>query len=474
GRDTSFCVGTSGVMLSASGGNDYIWRPAAGLSNTAIPNPLAKPASATSYIVSVGITGCNTRKEDTLLVTPLAAPAVTITNDTLICSNDILQLFASSPNAIQFSWKPNYSISNQNIASPLVSPDVHFTYYIQVTDANKCVNTDSVFIDVKQFVSIATRTDTTICQGDAVQLNTISDALHYSWSPTSTLDDNTVKSPTATPSNSTTYSVIGNIGKCQNTDAVTITVVPYPKAFAGADTSICFNGSIVLHATGGSVYTWSPATSLSDPNIPDPVASPGSTATYTVTVTDTLGCPKPVIDDVMVTVFPKIMADAGPRDTLIVINEPLQLQASGGQFFTWKPPRGLSNPNIANPLATLNTDQQYILTAVNAAGCSGTDTIDVKVYRVPAGLYVPNAFSPNGDNLNEIFTAVPLGMKSLAYFRIYNRFGQLMFSTKQLNKGWDGSFNQKPQPPDIYVWIVEGVDYSGNKITKRGTVMLVR
>ena len=65
-------------------------------------------------------------------------------------------------------------------------------------------------------------------------------------------------------------------------------------------------------------------------------------------------------------------------------------------------------------------------------------------------------------------------MKSLAYFRIYNRFGQLLFSTKQLNKGWDGSFNQKPQPPDVYVWIIEGIDYSGNKITKRGTVMLVR
>ncbi|MDQ6762781.1 MAG: PKD domain-containing protein, partial [Bacteroidota bacterium] len=161
GRDTSFCVGTSGVMLSASGGNDYIWRPAAGLSNTAIPNPLAKPASATSYIVSVGITGCTTRIEDTVLVTPLAAPAITVTNDTLICSIDTLQLFASSPNAIRFFWKPNYSINNQNIASPVVSPDVPFTYYVQVTDGNKCVNTDSVFVDVKQFVSITTRNDTT-------------------------------------------------------------------------------------------------------------------------------------------------------------------------------------------------------------------------------------------------------------------------------------------------------------------------
>ncbi len=474
GVDTSFCTGNAGVMLNASGGNDYTWSPAVGLSNTNIANPVANPQTETLYLVSVGITGCTTRKSDSVLVTPRMPPVISLTNDTLICSIDTLQLNAAALQAIQFSWTPNYNISNQNIASPKVSPDVPSTYYVKITDGYKCVNTDSVFIDVKQFVTIDAGNDTTVCQGDPVKLQAVSDALSYSWTPASALDNNSLKSPTATPLNTTTYNVIGNIGKCQSSDAVRITVVPYPKVFAGVDTAICFNGIVQLHASGGSKYTWSPVSYLSDPSVSNPVSNPGNTITYTVTVTDILGCPKPASDDVTVTVFPPIAADAGPRDTAIVLNQPLQLQATGGQFYFWSPAAGLSNPTIANPLAKPLNNQQYILRASNSAGCSGTDTIDVTVYKIAAGLYLPNAFSPNGDNVNEVFRTVPVGMKKFNYFRIYNRFGQLVFSTSRQSEGWDGTYQGKPQSPDVYVWIVEGIDFQDNKIFKRGIVTLIR
>ncbi len=229
-----------------------------------------------------------------------------------------------------------------------------------------------------------------------------------------------------------------------------------------------------MKASGGSKYVWTPATFLSDPNIPVPVSTSDRTVTYTVTVTDTLGCPKPVSDDVIITVFPPVDVDAGPRDTAIVLNQPLQLHGTGGQIYLWSPSTGLNNPNIADPVAKLVNNQQYLLRASNAAGCSGTDTINITVYKIDAGLYVPNAFTPNGDNINEVFRAVPLGMKKLNYFRIYNRFGQLLFSTTQQNAGWDGTYNGKPQDPDVYVWIVEGIDYQDNKIFKRGIVTLIR
>ncbi len=474
GIDTSFCTGTAGVMLNASGGSDYTWSPSAGLSNPNIPNPIANPQVQTLYIVSVGITGCTTRKSDSVLVTPRIPPAISITNDTLICTIDTLQLNAASSLASQFSWTPNYNINNQNIASPKISPDIPTTYYVTVTDGFKCVNTDSVFVDVKQFVTIDAGNDTTICQGDAVNLQAISDGLSYSWTPAATLNNSNIVSPTAIPLNTTTYNVTGSIGKCKSTDIVTITVVPYPKAFAGNDTAICFNGIAQLKASGGSNYVWTPSTFLSDPDISDPVSNPDKTTTYTVTVTDTLGCPKPVSADVIVTVFPPIATDAGPRDTAIVLNQPLQLHGTGGQIYLWSPFTGLGNPNIADPVAKLLNNQQYILKASNAAGCSGTDTINITVYKVDAGLYVPNAFTPNGDNINEVFRAVPLGMKKLNYFRIYNRLGELLFSTEKQNEGWDGSNKGKPQNPDVYVWIVEGIDYQDNKIFKRGVVTLIR
>ena len=384
GPDTSFCVGSPGVMLNASGGDDYVWAPSTGLSNPGIPNPVANPASTTNYVVSVGITGCTKRREDTVLVVLRNLPVLTLTNDTLICYIDTLQLSASATGAAKFFWTPNYIISNQNIANPLVSPDVPTVYHVQVTDGYKCVNKDSVFVDVKQFVTVHAGNDTTICQTDVVKLNTISDALHYSWSPPSALDNATAKSPFATPLTTTTYHVTGNIGKCQSGDDIKITVVPYPKAYAGNDTAICFNSSVTLHASGGSNYSWSPATYLSNPNIPDPVSAPDQNVQYIVTVTDNKGCPKPVNDTVLVKIFPKIIANAG-RDTSVVINQPLQLHGTGGQVYLWSPATGLNNANIADPVAILNNNQQYILKTSNSIGCNGTDTINITVYKVEPG-----------------------------------------------------------------------------------------
>lgn len=473
GRDTFVCKLADGVMLSATGGDNYVWRPSAGLSDPTIPNPVANPTSTTSYIVSEGVTGCLKRREDTVIVVARDLPVISVTNDTLICNIDTLQLFSSSPGAAQFLWTPNYRISDQNIASPKVSPQNPTTYFIQITDGYKCVNKDSVFVNVKNFVTLDAGNDTSICETDTIQLSPVSDALHYKWSPATSLDYDTLKNPMATPPATTTYQVIANIGKCQATDNLTIKVVPYPKANAGRDASICFDSTTVLHASGGSIYQWSPPNFLSDPTIPDPVAQPPASIRYIVTVKDVLGCTKGTNDTVFVNVFPKIKANAG-RDTSVVINEPLQLNASGGSDYLWSPSTGLNNTHIANPIAFLSDSQQYILKASNEAGCYDTDTLNVTVYKLDPGLYVPNVFTPNGDGTNDIFRPIALGIKSLTYFKIYNRLGQLVFFTNQQNAGWDGNYKGRPADPDVFVWVLEGIDYLNHKIYKRGSVMLVR
>ena len=192
-----------------------------------------------------------------------------------------------------------------------------------------------------------------------------------------------------------------------------------------------------------------------------------------VSVKDVLGCPKPAFDSVVIQVE-KIVADAGPRDTSIVVNQPLQLLGTGAELFLWTPSTGLSNPDIANPVAILTENQQYVLKVQSASGCSATDTIDVIVYKVNPGLYVPNAFTPNGDGLNDVFRPIPIGMKSIRYFKVFNRQGQLIFSTTLQNKGWDGTFKGKPQDTGVFVWIVEGVDYQDKLIFQKGSVTLVR
>jgi gliding motility-associated-like protein len=398
-------------------------------------------------------------------------PDFSISNDTMICVIDTLQLQVIG-NGTTF-WTPNYNISNQNSSAPFVSPDVATTYHAAFTDAFGCPGMDSVFVDVKKFVTIRAGKDTGICRSDAIQLDVISDALSYIWNPASSLKSDTSKFPLATPLVTTTYTVIGNIGKCLASDKITVKVTPYPIANAGNDSTICLGDVMQLHANGGSFYTWSPSLYLNNTIISNPIAKPENSITYTVTVRDTIGCPKATQDSVLLTVQ-KIVADAGPSDTAIVVRQALQLNATGGQTYVWTPSFGLTNTNIPNPVARLNNNQQYVVRVTSDIGCSDTDTINVNVYKIDPGIYVPNAFTPNNDGLNDQFRAIAIGMKSIKYFRIFNRWGQLLFYTNQSKKGWDGTYNGKPQDASVYVWVADGTDYLDQKITKKGTVVLIR
>ncbi|MEP7253443.1 MAG: PKD domain-containing protein, partial [Ginsengibacter sp.] len=321
-----------------------------------IKNPAYTYTNVGDYPVQLTVgnsKGCTKTMKDTITI--VDKPTFKITNDTLICSIDTLQLMAS--NAIgTIVWTPAYNINNQNSFNPLVSPKVTTIYGATLTETPGCTATQSVVVNVVDRVSLAMGNDSTICQTDSVQLNLTSNALHYLWTPTATLLNDTAKKPFAIPLSQTTFNVLASIGKCNTNGNITISVVPYPNANAGPDTTICFPGSAQLNATGGSSYTWSPAVFLDDPSIKTPISIPSQSISYTVRVTDVLGCPKPAFDTVLVSVE-DIVADAGPRDTIVVVNQPLQLTGTGAEAFKWSPSLGLNNPGIANPVATLSDNQ---------------------------------------------------------------------------------------------------------------------
>ncbi|MEP7237703.1 MAG: PKD domain-containing protein [Ferruginibacter sp.] len=473
GPDDALCNGQASVQLNASGGNTYQWTPTAGLSDPNISNPVASPSVTTTYTVAVGVTGCTKTRVDSMILTVRTLPAINTTNDTLICISDTLQINTTGTGS--FMWTPNYMISNTAIPDPLVSPDVPTTYHVRLTDSFGCYRDDSVFVDVRTFVSIYAGNDTTICSTDGLVLNPVSDALYYQWIPATYLDNDLIKNPFARPLSTITYTVVGSIGKCVGQDDIKITVVPYPAANAGADRSICFGFSTQLNASGGSNYVWSPTTFLSDRfNANTAVNNPTANIQYIVTVRDTLGCPKPVKDTVWVYVARPVIADAGPRDTTAVLGQPLQLNASGGDSYSWSPSLWLNNAAIQNPVALPQDDIRYTVTATTTQGCIGTDFINIKLYKVDPDLYVPTAFSPNGDANNEILRPILLGMKELHFFRVYNRNGQLIYSTTAKNEGWDGRFKGTKQEAGTYVWMAEGVNYWGELRQKKGTTILIR
>jgi gliding motility-associated-like protein len=170
----------------------------------------------------------------------------------------------------------------------------------------------------------------------------------------------------------------------------------------------------------------------------------------------------------------RIIANAGPRDTSIVLGQPLQLTATGSTNYSWTPIDWLNNPTIFNPLALPQNNIEYIVKVSNAQGCFDQDSINVKVFKTDPDLLVPSGFSPDKDGKNDVFRPIPVGMRSLDAFRVYNRWGQLVFSTSLIGAGWDGYWGGQEQGPGTYVWYAEGTNYLGKKVEKKGTVILIR
>ena len=168
----------------------------------------------------------------------------------------------------------------------------------------------------------------------------------------------------------------------------------------------------------------------------------------------------------------RVHAFAG-NDTIAVVNQPIQLNGSGGTNYEWIPHDFLSDAFIPDPVAALARDQTYILTVKNDDGCAAKDTIRIKVYE-HLDIYVPSAFTPNGDGRNDVLHVIAPGLKQLDYFRVYNRWGQVVFESKDLLKGWDGRINGQLPETGVYVWIMRGVNYLGDVIGRRGTVTLIR
>lgn len=394
--------------------------------------------------------------------------------DTLICNIDTLAIPVF--NTGNFSWQPNRNILFANTSSPLVFPKDTTRYIVTLND-NGCVNSDTVTVNVLSFITVQLGNDSTICQTDTLRLRPVSEALSYRWSNSSGVAINHVKYPLVQPLVNTRYYVTANLGKCQDRDTVLIKVAPYPIAIAGPDTTICLGTRIQLRSTvTGSSLNWTPASSLIDPTVGSPVAGPSRTTTYVFHVTDTAGCRKSVTDTIVVNVSPPIPADAG-RDTAVLANQPLQLQASGGLRYSWYPEYGLSNPSIHNPVATLDatTDSiRYRVRVSDAAGCFAYDDILVRVYTTGPDIFVPSAFTPNGDGKNDILRPLTLGITRLSYFRVYNRWGQMIFTTSELGKGWDGVFNGAPQAANTYIFETEGTDYTGKTVYRKGTSVLIR
>lgn len=457
--------------------NSWKWNFGDNINDTSsIKNPTRKYATAgqRKVILIVGSSkGCRDTIDTNIDVNDVPLLRLPF-SDTLICSGDTLPLIAEG-NGV-FSWTPTLNMLNNNTANPLVFPN-DTTRYIVTLNENGCIKSDTINVNVVDFVTVDVGPDTSLCLTDSIVIPTKSYALHYSWTPGAGLNRTDIKSPVAKPDASSIYYVRASLGHCFDLDTIAIKVAPFPGADAGPDAEICFGSRTSLNGSiTGSSFTWSPSTSLQNATTLQPVAGPGNTTSYILSVYDTLGCPKPFRDTVVVAVLPPVAAFAG-RDTLIVANQPLKLRATGGSSYSWSPATGMNDPLIADPTITLpaSIDSiRYVVRVTTSEGCSAEDDIKVIVFKTPPDIFVPSAFTPNADGKNDVLRPKPVGIRLFYHFNIYNRWGQLVFSSSDPSDGWDGTINGKDQPTNTFIYTAEGADYMGNTIKRKGTVVLIK
>lgn len=421
-------------------------------------------------------------------VTVFENPILNTMNDTLICDIDTLKLFsfANVPGGT-YTWTsspPNYGFYGSNLGpTPSVTPDDSAYYYVFFDAGLGCTARDTIHVAVKKFVTILPFSDTTICLTDTIIPKTNSDALYYQWTanPAAQITTDQDKFPVIKPLTAgvTNINVVGNIGLCQSNASFNITAVPYPVAIAGPGGTICEGDNIQLSVTHGDRYVWTPTRGLNDPRIQNPIATPPFSTDYIVQVFENNGCPKPGKDTVSVIVIPHVIPSA-THDTSVVIGEPLQLFAAGANNATWtasSSPSWLNNPNILNPVAIIGADIgsiTYYVRIFTNEGCEAFDTVKVKIFKTKPDIFVPSVFTPNNNGTNDVFRPIPVGIKKLNFFRVFNRRGKLMFSTNRLLHGWDGTYNGQDQEPVTYVWEVDAETYTGEHIYKKGYMVLLR
>lgn len=270
-----------------------------------------------------------------------------------------------------------------------------------------------------------------------------------------------------------TLTINDNVTGCRDTMEKKITVAALPQAVAtGGDT--CQGFSVQLLASGGKKYLWQPATYLSNDTLPNPVATPPVSITYTVQVTDTNGCRNTES-------VPVIIYQPSPEvhmDTTIVIGSPVLIgfeMPDPGYIYTWNPSTYLSCSTCPIPMSHVLENTNYDFTVTDGAGCfTVTSTYDFIIKPVTS-IDVPTAFTPNGDHENDVIYVNGWGIKQLLEFKIYNRWGQLVFESTEITEGWDGYYKGELQPQDTYVYQAEVETWiSGQKLKKKGMFELIR
>ncbi len=432
----SICAGSS-AQLNAPSGSNYQWTPAATLNNPNIQNPLATPTTTTTYVVTY-VQGCQTLS-DTIVVN-VGNPSTTIIGDDTLCEGETSLLDAGS--FFFYQWSTGET-------SQTISVNQAGTYTVTVFGDGGCPATDEISISINEPPTPTIIGNLSICNGGATTLSTNQPYTQYIWSNGTTNANNTINT------SGDVFVTVTDANGCTGVANANVVISNSLEPQISGNLSICEGETTTLSTDYFNTYQWSTGDIAQDIEVI-------SAGTYTVTVSNANGCLGSTTATVAVNALPtpSIVGD-------VVIGELgyTQLDAgSGYAVYNWSSGGGTS-------IIQITQAGTYTVTVTNQSGCTGIASIAITKQTLYP-IAVPNAFSPNNDNHNDYFRITTKDVKTFDCI-VYNRWGQKVFESNNINDSWNGMFKGTLQEMGIYAYSINIEFNDGTKRSKKGNVTLL-
>lgn len=441
----------------------------------------SKPGKYTVRLTVESNTGC--RREVSKTIDAFEGLGAMINGPDAVCQEDSIQFGGATllPGSPQWTWIYHDGTTVNAKQPPVKTYSQPGTYPVKlVVDNNGCKDTVSKMITVHANpVNVLPVQEALVCRASAYRL-TASGGSSYVWTPATGLSATTGSTVMAAPQQDTRYSVTATTDKgCSRTESILLKVAQPFMVQLAPEAVICAGKPITLTASGATSYEWiGNTTGLSSTSVSNPVAQPASSSIYTVVGKDAYQCFTDTAT-ISVRVQPLPSIDAGPSLELLAgTGGRLQPTASSDVVsWNWTPADYLSCTTCPAPEAKPFRPLTYTVTVKNSAGCEASDTVSVNLLCSGSRIFVPTSFTPNADGKNDRFRIRAEGIKEVKSFRIYNRWGELIFERTRFavddnNGAWDGKFRGQRVPEGSYVFLAE-LTCNDQVFQQKGTVTVV-
>lgn len=448
----TICSGNP-TALSGSGASTYNW--SGGITNGVAFTPLT---NNTYTVTGTDANGCSNTSIISIAIVsnPIVSANVIPSN---LCQGASATFNGSG--ASSYSW--NGGVTN---GVPF-TPNTSSIYTVTGSDANGCTATSTVSVNVNSLPLVsASANPSIVCVNNPTTL-TGSGAITYSWT------GGVTNGLSFTPNATSTYTVTGSDANgCTGTSSVMVNVITsVPVSVSNTKPTLCIGDSSLLTATGASTYSWFPSIGLNSTNTSNVWANPNTPTTYTVIASDANGCTGSATT--FVDVIQSIDVNASKNRDVECNNHTIVLSASGAQNYAWTPANILSNPNDNITNATVNQTTTFYVTG-NTGTCVDIDSVTVYSFNNDeSSIFIPNAFSPNGDGLNDCFKIKNVANFKNYYFAIFNRWGERVFESESPEFCWEGNYKNEPALVGTYYYYLKAETICG-KILKKGDIILMR